>query len=445
MTPGGTCTERGVLVKLRVTLLLVCSLFLLPLTAGAAEDDKENPFSYNIRALLFADAQYPAHSTQNPDNAFLQLYRYSGEFDLRPDFFWEQPSVSAVFKPRFTASRLWWEDGATKGRADSPSRAFVNEWRVQAKPFSSLFLSFGKEKLLWGPSFLASPSNILFKDTEKLNPKVEVEGKYLAKAIIVPNNMLTVSLITETGNDENDLGETLKPLRLIKADVLGGNYQISVIGYHRRDDRFRFGSYGQWTASDALLLYYDGIVSKGTDVLYPVSDPASPLGGSFIRKHDGSSALFTTVTAGGAYTFLSGSTLSMEFLYNGQGYDDAEAAAYYRLRQNAGDHFFDAGPLSGLSQMTLNQSLNNGAPFLRRYYLMGQYQVREIGNVLDVIVRYTHSLEEHAGQASSIIEWQMTDRVQFFNINIVGVNAGGNTEYNSVISQSFMAGVEVHF
>jgi hypothetical protein len=76
---------------------------------------------------------------------------------------------------------------------------------------------------------------------------------------------------------------------------------------------------------------------------------------------------------------------------------------------------------------------------------MGQYQVREIKNVLDVIVRYTHSLEEHAGQASSIIEWQLTNRIQFFNINIVGVNAGGNTEYNSIISQSYMAGIEVHF
>ncbi len=430
--------------SLKIILLLSLCL-ILPLTAGAAVGDKESPFSYNIRTLLFADVQYPAHSTQNPDNAFLQLYRYSGELDLRPDFFWDQPSISAVFKPRFTASRLWWEDGIMKGQSDSSSRAFVNEWRVQAKPFSTLFISFGKEKLLWGPSFLASPSNILFKDTEKLNPKTEVEGKYLAKAIIVPNSSLTVNLITETGDDENDLKETLKPLSLIKADVLGSDYQVSLIGYYRQDDRFHMGSYGQWTASDALILYYDGIVSKGTDALYPVSDPANPLGASFVKKYDDSSALFTTVTAGGAFTFLSGSTLSMEFLYNGQGYSHAEAAEYYRLRQNANDHFFDPGPLSGLSQLTLNYALNNGTSFLRRYYLMEQYQVREIANVIDVIVRYTHGIEEHAGQASSIIEWQMTNRIQLFNINVVGVNAGRNTEYNSIISQSYMAGVEVHF
>ncbi len=35
--------------------------------------------------------------------------------------------------------------------------------------------------------------------------------------------------------------------------------------------------------------------------------------------------------------------------------------------------------------------------------------------------------------------------LQLFNITIVGVNAGANTEYNSIISQSYTAGVEVHF
>ena len=426
-------------------LLLIIVFFLLyPLALAAEEAGKESPFSYNIRALVFADAQYPANSTQNPDNAFLKLYRYSGEFDLRPDFFWDQPSLSAVFKPRFTAARQWWEDGAPKGTADTSSKAFVNEWRVQAKPFEQLFLSFGKEKLLWGPSFLASPSNILFKDTEKLNPKSEVEGKYLAKAIIVPNNTLTVNVITETTDDENELGETLKPLQLVKADVLGSNYQVSVIGYERQNDRFRFGSYGQWTASDALLLYYDGIITKGTDAFYPIEDPANPLGGSFIKKYDDSGRLFTTVTAGGAYTFLSGATVNLEFLYNSQGYDDAEAAEYYRLRQSASDHFFDAGAISGLSQMTLNYSLNNGTSFLRRYYLMGQYQMREIKSVLDVYLRYVYGLEERAGQASTIIEWQVTDRVQFFNINTAAVG-GGNTEFNSLLSKSFIAGIEVHF
>jgi len=125
--------------------------------------------------------------------------------------------------------------------------------------------------------------------------------------------------------------------------------------------------------------------------------------------------------------------------------NDAEARDYYLLRRNAADHFIDGGAMSGLSQQTLGESLNTGSPFLRRYYLMGQYQVREIKNVLDVMVRYVHSLEERAGQASSILEWRLSDRVQFFNINTVSVSNGKETEFNAILLRSFLAGVEVHF
>jgi hypothetical protein len=426
-------------------LLAITLLFLVPAISLAGDDVKDgNDLTYNVNTLLFGNAQYPAHSTQNPDNAFLNLYRYSTDLQVRPDLFLEKPSLSAVFKPRFSTSYRWWEDGAAHGRTDSESRALVNEWRVQAKAASTLFLSFGKEKLLWGPSFLASPSNIVFKDTEKLNPKSEVEGKYLAKALYVPNAAVTVSVIAQTQKDENERRETLKPLQAVKADLLGGNYLVSVIAYHRRDDRFRVGSFGQWTASDALLLYYDGIVTRGTDALYPVQD-ASPLGGTFIQQYDNSAKLFPTAIAGGSYTFLSGSTLSMEFLYNSLGYTDAEAQEYYRLRRSASDHFFDGGLLSGFSQKTLGQALGTGSPFLRRYYLMGQFQFKEIANVLDLIVRYTHSLEEHAGQASTILEWQLSERVRFFNITTFGVNSSGDTEYNALLSKSIMAGIEVHY
>jgi hypothetical protein len=411
---------------------------------STANDEASGPLSSNIRALLSADVLHPANSSQNPDNAFLQLYRYAGELDLRPDFFLDTPYINGVFKPRFTAAYKWWEDGVPDGTRGSASRGFVNEWRVQGKATPMLFLSFGKEKMLWGPSFLASPSNILFADIEKINPKAEVEGKYLAKVIAAPDTTGTLSVISETEKEKNAFQEQIKPLRVLKADYTGSNYQISMIGYERQGDRFRFGSYGQWTASDGLVLYYDGIVTKGTDALYPVEDAGSPVGGEFGKKYDDSDRLLETVVAGGSYTFLSGSTLSMEFLVNEQGYNNKEADLYYRLRGNASNYFSDA-TFSGLSQKTLAEALNTGLPFLRKYYAMGQFQVREIHNVLDVIVRYIHCIEERSGQASSIVEWQVSDQVQLFNINILAIDHGGETEFNSLIDKSLLLGIEVHF
>lgn len=427
-----------------VILLLGFSIATPVFAADQKSGEADSPFSSTFNALLFGNVQYPSHTTQNPDNAFLNLSRYSTELGLRPDFYWEQPAVSALFKPRFALSRSRGEDGAMRGRNDSASRAFVNEWRVQVKPLSTVFISFGKEKLLWGPSFIASPSNILFKDTEKLNPKVEVEGKYLAKLIYVPNNTVTVNLIAETEELKNAFGEKVKSTQAVKTDIIGSDYLLSVIGYYRQDDRFRLGSFGQWTASDAIVLYYDGIASQGTDALYPAIDPANPFGGVLMRSKDNADRMFLTAGMGGSYTFLAGPTLNLEFLYNGQGYDDNEARTYYAIRQQANDHFTDAGPLAGLSRMTLNQAFNTGLPLLRRYYLMGQVQVREIRNVLDLYLRYTHGVEEHAGQASTIIEWKITDRATLFNINSAGIGRK-DTEFTSLIDRSFMLGAEVHF
>jgi hypothetical protein len=245
--------------------------------APSLADLIKNGFSSNLRALLFFNAQYPGHSTQNPENAFLDLYRYSSELHLRPDFFLETPLVSGVFKPRMISYYRWWEDGVTKGDTNAHSRVFVNEWLIQLKPHSSLFISFGKEKLLWGPSFLVSPSNILFKDTEKANPEIETEGKYLTKLIYLPNKTLTFAAIYETQKEENQPQETIKPVRALKLDIMGNSFFASIIGY-LQNARFRLGSFGQWTASDALLLYYDGIVSKGTDALYPIQDQDNPRG-----------------------------------------------------------------------------------------------------------------------------------------------------------------------
>lgn len=403
----------------------------------------KNGFSYNLKSLLFFDAQYPGHSTENPENAFLDLYRYSSELHLRPDFFLETPLFSGVFKPRMISYYRWWEDGVTKGDTNAHNRVFVNEWLMQLKPHSSLFISFGKEKLLWGPSFLVSPSNILFKDTEKVNPKTEIEGKYLAKLIYLPSKTLTFTAIYETQKEESQLQETVKPVRALKLDIMGSSFFSSVIGY-LQNARFRLGSFGQWTASDALLLYYDGIVSKGTDALFPVQDRDNPLNGSFQKKYDHSDKLFATVTAGGAYSFVSGATVSMEFLYNGVGYDDAEAGQYHQLKKTAAVHLFDKSSLSPLSQKTLAEALNTGSPFLRRYYLMAQFQQREIKNVLDIILRYTHGLEEKSGQFSTILEWQVAERIQLFNINTIALG-GSDTEFKSVLSKSFMIGLELHF
>jgi len=432
----------------KVAGLLLCAVLVaMPLMAPAEEQTPQPAsdwFTRNFRVLLFSEMQEPSRSSQNPDNAFLSLPRYTAELQLQADFSANAPMVNWTFKPRVTATAAWWRDGVSAGERDRETRFFVNEWMVQPKLTDDLFVSFGKEKLLWGASFVVSPSNILFKDTERANPKAEVEGKYLGRVVYMPNRTITITGISETQREENAIGGPLRPIRVLKVDIMGGTTQVSMIGYSQQHERFRLGSYGQWTASDAVVLYYDGIVSKGTDALYPVLDPANPLGGGMAPINEQSSRPVAAVTAGGSYTFLSGETMSLELLYNGAGYDDDDARNYYALRSNAAAHLFDGGLMTGLSAKTLAETLSTGMPFLRQYYAMAQVQEREIGNVLDVMVRYVRSLEENAGQASVIAEWQATKRLQVFTIDTVATG-GKETEFRSLIGKSIIAGVEMHF
>jgi hypothetical protein len=433
--------------RYRNYLLLCAALLAMPNAALAEEQLNQEAYDWfrsNTRLLLSGELQDPAHSSQNPDNAFLQLPGYSATMELRPDLFADTTYFNWSFKPRVTAAATWWRDGAPAGGQDSEARFFVNEWMTQVKPLNELFISFGKEKLLWGASFLVSPSNILFKDTEKANPKSEVEGKYLSRIVYMPSNSITIIGISETRREQDASGRSLSPIRAVKADILGGSSQVSVIGYAQQNERFRFGSYGQWTASDAVVLYYDGIVSKGNDAFYPEPDSANPLGGGFTRRYEGSNRYFATVTAGGAYTFLSGESVSLELLYNAAGYDDADAESYYAFRRNASAQYFDDSALGGLSRLTLAGAMNTGTSFLRRWYLMAQVQKREIRNVLDVMLRYVRSLEERSGQVSAILEWQATKRLQVFSINTIAVGAQ-DTEFTSVLAKSFIAGIELHF
>jgi hypothetical protein len=41
------------------------------------------------------------------------------------------------------------------------------------------------------------------------------------------------------------------------------------------------------------------------------------------------------------------------------------------------------------------------------------------------------------------VEWQLSDRVELFNINSVAVSRGGETEFNAILAWSVLAGLEL--
>jgi len=395
---------------------------------------------YSIRLQTTATTQAPADSSQNPGNAFLNLARYQLAIELRPDFFLTAGRLTLSVKPR--ANIVWqtWEEGPLRGTNDTTDGYFVNEWLIRLSLAENLFVSYGRENLQWGPSYLLSPSNPFFSDNGRGNPKSEVAGMDFLRLVWLPLDSWTVSVISSLnrGRQENIFGD-LDKIHALKLDYDGMSGYGSLILSHTESDRTRLGAYGGWTLTDALLLYAEGGVSQGTPALYAQKN-ASPLGGSMTSIKTDSSKLEGTILAGGSYTMACGPTLTIEYVHNTLGYNDSEASAYQDLRQNGAAALGLPGLTGSLAPFTLSRTWANGLRLSRQNYVMLQYRQTDIWDLLDVTGRYTHNIDDGSGQVILMVDYYWGDHIQFFSIATF-TSGGRDTEFKSLLDYQWLVGM----
>jgi hypothetical protein len=407
-------------------------------------DELSEGFEYSLRFLTFGTCQKAASSSQNPNNDFFQISRYSTELEIRPDLRLTFRRLDLSAKPRMNLEWNAWEDGVKEGDTDWDDDWFVNEWLTRIRMTEKLFVSYGRENLQWGPCYLFSPSNPFFRDNGRSNPKQEVPGMDFARLVWLPGMSWTISFIAniDEGRQEFRFFEFDK-IYAMKLDYSGQEAYASMILSHQESDRNRLGFFGGWTATDALLIYGEGTISRGTNALYPIK-ANNPFGASMVAVDDEDSSLKGTILAGGSYTLEVGPTLTMEYVYNGPGYSDGEAKAYYRLRQEASDAYYLADPIQSLSKLTLSQTADPKLRFLRRNYIMFQYNHNDIWDVLNLTFRWTQNIDDSSGQFISIVECFVGDHIQLFSIG--SINSGsGDTEFGTILDYQWMIGLEYTF
>ena len=407
-------------------------------------EELSDGFEYSVRILASGTCQDPANSSQNPDNDFFQIPRYLADLELRPDFYLNFRLLELSAKPRVNLEWRAWEEGDREGETDWDDEFFVNEWLARIRVTESLFISYGRENLQWGPSYLFSPSNPFFRDNGRRNPKREVPGMGFARLVWLPGLSWTISLIAnlDEGRQEFLFFEFEKTYAL-KLDYAGQEAYAGLILSRKEHDRDRLGAFGGWTATDALLLYGEGTIAKGTDALYP-EKANNPFGASMEAIDDEGSSLKGIVLIGGSYTLEMGPTLTMEYVYNSPGYSDGDAMDYYSLRKNASDAFDLIGPIGDLSKLTLSQTADPGLRFLRRNYVMFQYNHNDIRDVLNLTFRWTQNIDDGSGQFISIVEYFVGEHTQLFSIGTVNSGAG-DTEFGSIVNYQWMIGLEYTF
>ena len=62
----------------------------------------------DFRALTYGIIQEPSYSTQNPGNNFLQMPRYLGDLELRPDLRFDLNPLELMAKPRMRLEYSAW-------------------------------------------------------------------------------------------------------------------------------------------------------------------------------------------------------------------------------------------------------------------------------------------------------------------------------------------------
>ena len=407
-------------------------------------DELSEGLEYSLRFLTFGTCQKIADSSQNPNNDFFQISRYSTELEIRPDLRLTFRRLDLSAKLRMNLEWNTWKDGVKEGDTDWDDDWFVNEWLARIQATENLFVSYGRENLQWGPSYLFSPSNPFFRDNGRSNPKQEVPGMDFARLVLLPAMSWTISFIANMDEGRQEfLYYEFEKAYALKLDYSGREAYASVILSHQESDRNRLGAFGGWTATDALLIYGEGTISRGTNALYPVKAD-NPFGASMEEGDDEDQSLKGTLLAGGSYTLEVGPTVTMEYVYNGSGYSDDEAKAYYRLRQAAADAYTLSGPIGDLSRLTLSQTADPKLRFLRRNYIMFQYNHNDIWDVLNLTFRWTLNIDDRSRQFITIVEYYLGDHIQLFAIG--NVNSGRkDTEFGTILDHHCMIGVEYTF
>ncbi|MFC1884675.1 hypothetical protein ACFL2O_07885 [Thermodesulfobacteriota bacterium] len=402
-------------------------------------------FDFSLRILTYGTYQGVADSTQNPYNDFLKVPRFLADLDVRPDAFLHFKRLDLSVKPRMNLEWSVWRDGSSKGDEDWEDDWYINEWLARMRVTDTLFISYGRENLQWGPSYLFSPSNPFFEDNGRTNPKKEVPGMDFARLVWIPSMTWSVSLIANMGEGCQDFrSRKFHKSYAVKIDYTGNEGYIGLIFSNREKDRYRIGGFGGWTATDAILLYTDIGFSQGSAAFYPVEDEISPFGASMQALDEESSDWKGTVLIGGSYTLLSGPTLILEYLYNDAGYTDKQAKIYYQLRQDARNAYDDKSPLAGLSRMILGRTVDPGMRFLGKNYLVFQYRQNDIRDVLNLSLSFIYNIDDEAGRLISNVEYAIGDHIQIFSIGCL--NAGdADTEFRSILDSYFILGLEYTF
>lgn len=445
-------------IKTIVALFLVIILLSTP-PVWAEEATQENTSwsdwlrehtLYNGQVLPLVNLQCPSMASDNPENDFKKIERYSYEAHIRPDLSLEAEPLRFGLSPRLIAAYHQFHDGTQEGEEDSEAEVFLREGYLKWRMSPALRLGLERKNLQWGSGFLTSPSNPFYQETGRSRPYRELGGKDFVWLEYVSNDWLALIAYANIGEGEFESRETFHNVYAFKGELTFESVFFSPIIAYKDEDRIQIGGYGTWTASDALVLFFDCAMTQGWNGRYPESTPDDPFGLVFRETKDDSRGSIPQILLGGSYTFLSGTAVSLEYLHYGPGYSDAEANRYYDMLNSSAEAYQYQGEnpqlqlLAQLAARNLGQAALNRLAFQRKNYLMAYLTRSDWFDRLDVTAGGVLNLDDRSWYLFGSFDVKFKDTVRLFANSLV-YSKKQDTEFEANLDYSQTIGLKLYF
>jgi len=400
--------------------------------------DKDKQINYSIdffsffRSLDFRDEK----GSINLNNEVAQLDYFDYGIYLRPDITFEKNRVKLSIKPRYN---LELDQYNSKYILDD---AYFQELMLNYNLSNKSSVHVGRAFKNIGSSNIVNPSNVFFFESVSLNPKLELRPMDFFEYKYSFSHKWKAQLIANIGKGEsNDYDYPFFEFfrkYAIQLDNYGESSQYSFIFALDENKRYDFGFNGQRNMNDALLVWVDGALNYNPNRFYPLLGHSTNLINYEMTNGDRNNILFFSTVAGASYTFEIGPTLSLEYYFNGKGYDQSTSKIYYNMISTSSDYNFDI--TKQLAILNLGRSINNGLHYLRKNYLLSQFGQNDFLGKINYFFRYAYCFDDNSNQLSSLIEWNINDYLEFHSellYNIGGINTG----FNRLIKNQIMCGI----
>ncbi len=303
--------------------------------------------------------------------------------------------------------------------------AVPSELYISSTPDEHLNLLFGRKRIVWGSGLAWNPADVLNPAKDPTDPTLQRAGAWMARAESVFEDFTITALVAPQVTEQvsglpthflaypswdaqDGHAHFLAAARLY---ALWNQTDINLVYYFTNnfnDDiqhRSRVAlSFSRYFFTD-YELHAEALLARGSTRLYPCDNLfacAAPFGE--FKRDDG--ALYPRVLLGTRTLFSDESQLSIEYLYQADGFKRSEMATLLSLLKRAHDNQISIANMSGDSSAAPQKF--SFTP-LRRHYAFISFQRPKIADDWTASAFLLADLEDFSGLATLSLAWSATE------------------------------------